>query len=65
MNCPNCETRIRSATARLITAREAAAILRVSERTIWRYVADGEFVEPIRFGHCTRFDQAAYLAYSM
>jgi len=36
-----------------VTVKEAARLLRVSTRTIWRMVADGQLA-PVRFRRCTR-----------
>lgn len=40
---------------RLYTAKEAAAILRVSKQTIWKYGREGK-VDTIRFGRTVRFN---------
>ena len=34
----------------LLTIRELAAILKVSQRSIWRLVAAGQLVAPLRIG---------------
>ena len=40
---------------RLYTAQEAAEILRVSKRTVWRYGREGK-LKAIRFGRTVRYD---------
>ena len=37
----------------MVCVKTAAAMLGVSERTIWRMIADGQLAA-VRFRHCTR-----------
>lgn len=39
----------------LINSREAARLLKVSERTLWRMWNDGRMPKPIRIGQAVRF----------
>jgi excisionase family DNA binding protein len=39
----------------LLTIRELATILKVSQRSIWRLVASGQLVEPLRVGGSIRW----------
>jgi excisionase family DNA binding protein len=39
----------------LLTIRELAKILKVSQRSIWRLVASGKLVEPLRVGGSIRW----------
>ncbi|MEM1061877.1 MAG: helix-turn-helix domain-containing protein, partial [Planctomycetota bacterium] len=39
----------------LITAAEFAGLLGISPRTLWRLLARGELIEPIRLGGNTRW----------
>ena len=39
----------------LLTIRELAAILKVSQRSIWRLVASGQLVGPLRVGGSIRW----------
>ena len=39
----------------LLTIRELATILKVSQRSIWRLVAAGQLVEPLRIGGSIRW----------
>jgi excisionase family DNA binding protein len=41
--------------------KEGAAILKVSPRTIWRMIADGQLMA-IRFRHCTRLSKSQVLS---
>jgi prophage regulatory protein len=43
----------------LIKAKVVAALLSVSERTLWRMVSAGEIISPIRFGGNTRWRRVA------
>jgi len=47
---------------RLVTVKEAAKLLCVSVRTVWRMIADGELT-PFRFRRCTRLLLAEVLSY--
>ncbi len=40
----------------LLTTREAAGVLRVSERTLWTLTHDGE-IPSVRVGRSVRYDQ--------
>ena len=40
---------------RLYTAEEAAEILRVSKRTVWKYGREGK-LKAVRFGRTVRYD---------
>lgn len=42
----------------LLTARESAAVLRLSLATFWRRVADGTVPEPIKLGSTSRWPQS-------
>jgi prophage regulatory protein len=42
----------------LLTADEVAAMLGVSERTLWRLLSAGKVPEPVRFGRSTRWRAA-------
>ena len=39
----------------LLTAEEVAAMLNVSERTLWRLLSAGKLPQPVRFGRSTRW----------
>jgi predicted DNA-binding transcriptional regulator AlpA len=39
----------------MVNARTAAAIVGVSRRSWWRFVADGRAPKPIRLGRCVRW----------
>jgi prophage regulatory protein len=41
-------------TSFLLTAAEVAAMLGVSERTLWRLLSAGKVPKPVRFGRNTR-----------
>lgn len=40
---------------RLISARELAAMLNVSMRTLWRWRRSGRLIQPLRIGGATRW----------
>ena len=42
----------------LLTADEVAAMLGVSERTLWRLLSAGKVPKPVRFGRNTRWRMA-------
>ena len=43
----------------LFTDRQVAASLNVAKSTIWRWVAEGRFPQPVRLaGKCTRWKRA-------
>ncbi len=42
----------------LLTAEEVAAMLGVSERTLWRLLSAGKVPKPVRFGRNTRWREA-------
>ncbi|MEZ6069504.1 MAG: helix-turn-helix domain-containing protein [Pirellulales bacterium] len=39
----------------LITARELATMLAIGERTLWRLLASGKLVAPVKIGGATRW----------
>ncbi len=39
----------------LLTAEEVAAMLGISERTLWRLLSAGDVPRPVRFGRNTRW----------
>ena len=45
-----------------ISVKDAAVMLGVSRRTIWRMIADGQFA-PVRFRRCTRLLLSQVLGY--
>ena len=49
------------APTQLLTAREAARTLAVSERTLWSMTRRGD-VRPVRFGRAVRYDAADLVA---
>jgi len=42
----------------LVTADVVAAMLNVSERTLWRLLSAGKVPQPVRFGRSTRWRTA-------
>ncbi len=42
----------------LLSADEVAAMLGVSERTLWRLLSAGKVPQPVRFGRSTRWRAA-------
>ena len=42
-------------TKTLLSADEVAAMLNISERTLWRLLSAGKVPEPVRFGRSTRW----------
>lgn len=40
---------------RLINATELATILSIGERTLWRLLAQGQLIKPVRIGGATRW----------
>jgi excisionase family DNA binding protein len=42
----------------LLSADEVAAMLGVSERTLWRLLSAGKLPQPVRFGRSTRWRAA-------
>jgi excisionase family DNA binding protein len=42
-------------TKTLLNADEVAAMLGISERTLWRLLSAGKVPEPVRFGRSTRW----------
>ena len=42
----------------LLAADEVAAMLGVSERTLWRLLSAGKVPKPVRFGRSTRWREA-------
>lgn len=51
MNDPKVESEL----VVLLTIRELAALLKISERSIWRLVSSGQIVKPIRIGGSIRW----------
>ena len=49
------EAKQRSNTPTLINANELAKILGISQRTIWRLIASGKLIQPIRIGKNVRW----------
>ncbi|MEO1405664.1 MAG: helix-turn-helix domain-containing protein [Pseudomonadota bacterium] len=43
---------------RLISVREAAAVLGCGTSSVWRHAADGKIPQPIRIGGLTRWSEA-------
>ena len=41
--------------ALLVTAGELAAMLSIGQRTLWRLLAEGKLIEPVRLGGATRW----------
>lgn len=41
--------------AALITAAELAALMQISQRTLWRLLSAGKVIEPVRIGGNTRW----------
>ena len=39
----------------LVNARELAKMLAIGERTLWRLLASGKLVEPVKIGGATRW----------
>ncbi|MFO0941532.1 MAG: helix-turn-helix domain-containing protein [Pirellulales bacterium] len=39
----------------LLTIQELAAVLKISQRSIWRLVSNGQLVKPIRIGGSVRW----------
>ena len=48
---------------RLLSGREAAAILSMSRPTFHRRVKDGSIPKPLKFGHLSRWCQSEILAH--
>ena len=47
----------------LLAADEVAAMLGVSERTLWRLLSAGKVPKPVRFGRSTRWREAEVKAW--
>jgi predicted DNA-binding transcriptional regulator AlpA len=47
----------------MVNARAAAAIVGVSQRSWWRFVAEGRAPQPIRLGRCVRWRLAEIRAW--
>lgn len=47
---------------RLLTARQAARVLAISERTLWQLTNDG-LIPVVRFGRAVRYDPADLRAF--
>ncbi|WP_417256262.1 helix-turn-helix transcriptional regulator [Celeribacter halophilus] len=45
----------------LLKAREAAALLRISEPTFWRHVGKGKLPKPVKLGASSRWPQSEIL----
>ena len=43
---------------RLLTSKESAKFLNISEPTFWRHVRDGRLPKPIKFGHLSRWPRS-------
>lgn len=39
----------------MLTAEQVAELLNISERSIWRHLSAGKFLEPVRIGGCVRW----------
>jgi excisionase family DNA binding protein len=39
----------------LLTAEQVAELLNISERSVWRHLSAGKFLEPVRIGGCVRW----------
>ncbi|RKY05961.1 MAG: hypothetical protein DRP56_08275 [Planctomycetota bacterium] len=46
-----------------VNARQAAAMLNVSVRQLWRLNSTGRLLRPIRLGHCVRWRRAELEAF--
>lgn len=42
----------------LLTAKEGARFLTISEPTFWRHVGNGKFPKPIKLGHLSRWPRS-------
>lgn len=49
------DTKQLTTTLTLINAHELANILGISQRTIWRLIANGKLIQPIRIGTSVRW----------
>jgi predicted DNA-binding transcriptional regulator AlpA len=47
----------------LLTIRELAAILKISQRSIWRLVASGQLIKPLHVGGSNRWRQDELIAW--
>jgi predicted DNA-binding transcriptional regulator AlpA len=47
----------------LLTAREGAALLQISEPTFWRWVANSTLPKPIKLGGMSRWPRSDFLAF--
>ena len=57
-------TDIREACDHLLTVEEVADLLKVSKRTVWRWVAQGRVPAPVRYSKtCVRWKASAVQAY--
>ena len=45
----------------LLTAKEGAKLLSISQPTFWRKVSEGTFPKPIKLGHSSRWPQSELL----
>lgn len=48
---------------RLLSVDEVAGILHVSDRSVWRLVANGDLPKPARVGRCARWFKSEVQAY--
>jgi excisionase family DNA binding protein len=48
-------SRMNPETTLLLTAKELAAMLGISKRTLWRLLSAGKVSKPVRFGRNTRW----------
>ncbi len=45
----------------LLTAKEGARLLTISEPTFWRHVGNGKLPKPIKLGHLSRWPRSELL----
>jgi excisionase family DNA binding protein len=48
---------------RLVSVKEVAALLGISVRKVWRMIAAGQFVAPVRMGRSRRWPQSEIQQY--
>lgn len=49
--------------AELLTTAEAAALLNVGERTLWRWSRSGQAPRPVKIGGVVRYRRGEYMAW--